>query len=51
MEAVALGLVMMVMSSYVMWYRLTAKRRGGIVALLVGCVSCGLLVVGLQWLI
>ena len=51
MDAVALGLVMMVMSSYVMWYRLEAKRRGGIVALLVGCVSCGLLVVGLRWLI
>lgn len=51
MDAVALGLVIMVISSYVMWYRLKAKRRGGIAALLVGCVSCGLFVVGLRWLI
>lgn len=34
MDAVALGLLMVVMSSYVMWYRLKAQRRGGIMVLL-----------------
>src|SRR4029453_7697565 len=34
MDAVAFGLIVMVFSSYVMWYRLTNKRFGGTVALL-----------------
>lgn len=50
MDAVAAGLVMMVCSSYVMWYRLRTKRRGGIVALLAGLATCGVFVVGLRWL-
>ena len=51
MDAVAAGLIIMVFSSYIMWYRLKAKRRGGIVALLLGFVSCGAFVTGLRWLI
>jgi hypothetical protein len=50
MDAVAAGLIIMVFSSYIMWYRLKAKRRAGIVALLLGCVSCGAFVTGLRWL-
>lgn len=36
MDAVAAALIVMVFSSYVMWYRLKAKRRAGVVALLLG---------------
>jgi hypothetical protein len=50
MDAVALGLIWMVISSYVMWYRLPAKRRGGIVALMLGFAACAAFVAGLQWL-
>jgi hypothetical protein len=50
MDAVAVGLILMVFSSYIMWYRLRTKRFGGIVALLLGLVSCGALVAGLRWL-
>lgn len=50
MDAVAAGLVLMVLSSYVMWFRLEAKRRGGVVALALGSVSCALFVAGLRWL-
>ena len=50
MDAVAAGLVLMVLSSYVMWYQLRPKRRGGIVALVLGFASCGLFAAGLGWL-
>jgi hypothetical protein len=50
-DAVAAGLVVMVFSSYIMWYRLKTKRRGGVVALILGFVSCGTFVLGLRWLI
>jgi len=50
MDAVAVGLIAMVFSSYIMWYRLKAKRVGGIVALILGFVSCAALVAGLRWL-
>jgi hypothetical protein len=49
MDAVALGLVVMVFSSYVMWYQLKPKRRAGLLALLLGLVSCGLFVAGFGW--
>lgn len=49
MDAVAAGLIVMVFSSYIMWYRLKAKRRGGIAALLLGVVGCGALIYGLAW--
>jgi hypothetical protein len=51
MDAVAVGLIVMVFSSYIMWYRLRPKRRGGIMALVLGLASCGLFLVGFRWLI
>jgi len=40
MDAVAAGLIVMVFSSYIMWYRLKAKRLGGAVALVLGFLTC-----------
>lgn len=51
MDAVALGLIVMVFSSYVMWYRLRTKRLGGIVALLLGFMTCGLFLEGVRWIL
>jgi hypothetical protein len=51
MDAVALGLIVMVFSSYIMWYRLRTKRVGGIFALLLGFISCGAFIGALRWLI
>ena len=51
MDAVALGLIVMVLSSYVMWYRLKGKRVGGIIALLLGFVSCVAFLGALSWLV
>jgi uncharacterized protein len=50
MDATAVGLVLMVLSSYFMWLELPQKRRLGAVALLLGLLSCGLFCFGLQWL-
>jgi hypothetical protein len=50
MDAVALGLIWMVISSYIMWYRLPTKRHGGIVALMFGFATCAAFVAGLRWL-
>lgn len=50
MDAVASGLLLMVFSSYYMWYRLKPKRRMGLIALAAGLVSCSLFAVGLGWL-
>jgi hypothetical protein len=50
MDAVAIGLVVMVVSSYLMWFRLKGKRRGGAVALLLGFATCGAFVSGLSWM-
>ena len=50
MDAVAFGLIVMVFSSYIMWYRLRAKRLGGLVALLAGVISCGAFLGALRWL-
>ena len=49
MDAVAAGLIVMVFSSYIMWYRLKPKRRGGVIALLLGFATCGVFVAGLSW--
>ena len=50
MDAVAAGLIVMVLGSYVMWFRLRAKRFGGAVALALGFISCGAFIGGLRWL-
>jgi hypothetical protein len=51
MDAVAAGLIVMVLGSYVMWFRLRAKRLGGIVALALGFISCGAFIGALRWLL
>jgi hypothetical protein len=50
MDAVAVGLILMVLSSYDMWFELPQKRKLGGVALLTGFLSCGLFCFGLRWL-
>ena len=51
MDAIAAGLIVMVVSSYIMWFRLRAKRYGGIVALFLGFTSCGAFIWALKWLV
>jgi hypothetical protein len=48
MDAVAAGLIVMVFSSYIIWFPMKRARRGGIVALLAGLVSCSLFLTGLN---
>jgi hypothetical protein len=50
MDAIAAGLILMVLSSYYMWFELPQKRRWGTVALVLGFLSGGLFCVGLHWL-
>jgi hypothetical protein len=51
MDAVAGGLIVMVLGSYVMWFRLRAKRIGGVIALALGFISCGAFIGALRWLL
>ena len=51
MDAVAVGLIVMVLGSYVMWFRLRARRLGGAVALALGFISCGAFIGALPWLL
>ncbi len=48
MDAFAAALVVMVLGSYYMWFRLKQKRRLGLLALAFGVLSCGVFVSG--WL-
>ena len=50
MDAVAVGLTLMVLSSLYMWYGLKLKRRLGLLALGLGLLSCLFFVVGLRLL-
>ena len=50
MDAVAAGLILMVLSSLYMWYELPQKRRLGAIILSLGWLSCGLFCIGLRWL-
>ena len=50
MDAVAAGLIIMVLGSLYMWWELPQKRVPGAVALGLGSLICGLFVVGLRWL-
>ena len=49
MDALAIGLLLMVFSSYYMWYRLKQIRLLGWVSWGAGVLSCALFVVGLAW--
>jgi hypothetical protein len=51
MDAVAAGLIVMVFGSYVMWFRLKAKRLGGVVALTLGFLSCCAFLGAFRWLL
>lgn len=50
MDAVAAGIVLMVLSSFYMWWSLPEKRRLGAAALALGVVVCGLFIWGLRWM-
>ena len=50
MDAVAAGVIFMVLSSLYMWFELPQKRVLGAVVLGVGSLSCGLFCIGLRWL-
>ncbi|MCZ7638061.1 MAG: PepSY-associated TM helix domain-containing protein [Verrucomicrobia bacterium] len=50
MDGVAVGLVLMVVSSLFMWYERPQKRKLGIIVLALGFLSCGWFSVGLGWL-
>lgn len=44
MDALAVGLIVMVLGSYYMWYRLKKRRTLGVVVLTAGFASCGLFI-------
>jgi len=50
MDAVAAGLIFMVLSSLYMWYELPQKRCRGAIVLALGVLCCGLFCFGLRWL-
>jgi hypothetical protein len=50
MDAVSIGMVVMVFGGLYMWLVLPAKRIGGLVALLLGTAVCCVFVFGLRWL-
>ncbi len=50
MDALAAGLILIVLSSYYMWWRLRAKRGVGSICLAAGVLACGFFLFGLSWL-
>lgn len=50
MDAVVIGLLFMVVSSFYMWYQLKPKRRLGLVILGLGIICAGFFVFGLGWI-
>lgn len=50
MDALAMGLILIILSSYYMWWRLRLKRRAGSICLAAGALACGFFVLGLGWL-
>ena len=50
MDALAVGMLIMVLGSYYMWYRLRARRRLGLGLLAAGFASCALFAAGLAWI-
>ena len=47
MDALAAGLIVMVVGSYYMWWRLKPRKTVGMAVLTLGFVSCGVFVAGL----
>jgi hypothetical protein len=50
MDAVAAGMVFMVVTGLTLWWGLRAKRTLGAIALSLGTIVCAFLLVGLRWL-
>ena len=50
MDAVAAGLIFMVLSSLYMWWELPQKRLAGAIVLGLGSLTCGRFCIGLRWL-
>lgn len=50
MDAVSIGMVVMVFGGLYMWFVLPTKRIGGLVALLLGAAACCVFVFGLRWI-
>jgi hypothetical protein len=50
MDAVSLGLIVMVVGGYYLWWRLPRKRAWGVVALALGVLCCGAFVFGFRGL-
>lgn len=46
MDALAVGLLILVGTGLYLWYRLGSKRMGGIIAITLGLVSCGFFLFG-----
>lgn len=46
MDALAAGLIFMVLGSYYMWWRLKKRRTLGIITLAAGCATCAIFVFG-----
>ena len=51
MDAVAAGLILMVLSGLLIWHDARQNKLLGGIALLLGFLSCGLFCVGLRWLL
>ena len=49
MDAIAAGIIFMVLSSLLMWFNLPQKRTSGAVVLVLGTLLCGWFCVGLRW--
>ena len=49
MDALAIGVLVMVLGSYYMWFGLKSKRKPGLIALALGIAACGWFVSGLRW--
>ena len=47
MDALALGLIVIVLGSYYMWWQLKKRKTLGVAALALGAASCGVFVAGL----
>ena len=50
MDALAAGLILIVLTSYYMWWRLRTRRLKGSLCLGAGVAACGFFIFGLSWL-
>lgn len=50
MDALAAGLVALVITSVILGWQRRDRRRGAVLAFAAGCLVCGFFVIGLAWL-